>query len=491
MKLYNSQIIDNILENLDKENKTIITQINWKSIKSFDFKNNILNLAKNFSGFWVKKDETVVIFVRNNILFSNIIISSILAWLRISLLDPAMWKQIITEKIKASNTTYLLIDWIIYDYLFLTNSEILKLDLKVIINWFTIFWNRHKKLKKLLIQNNSVFKYEKNNENSDCIIVFTGWTTWNPKWVVHSLASIYNTLNKIKDFCKNTKVFYADMPHFLLLWILINAKVISWPYNIKPKKLKSIIEKFNIDTYFSPPYKYNYFIENNLKVPKSLNNILLWSAPIYKWFLEKLIKLCYEEQKITCVYWMTEILPISYIDLREKVNSKIEWDLLWYFLEWIDYKIIENELLVKWNHSLKKYLWYEIEDYIKTWDLVKIVDSKLVMIWRKKDMIIKKEYNIYPQIFEPIISKIPWVLACAMVGIYDEKLNDENIILYLELSNNYKYSEKEIYNFLNWKYQIDKYAIPDKIIFMKLPVIWRQNKVDKNKLREFISIKKS
>jgi len=276
------------------------------------------------------------------------------------------------------------------------------------------------------------------------------------------------------------------MPHFLLLWLLTNAQIVSGKYDISSKKLKDIFEKFKIDTYFCPPYKYNYFIENNLKIPKTLTNIILGSAPIYTGFLEKLLWVLNENQKVTCIYGMTEMLPIAYIDWREKVNTKVNWDLLWIFIENIDYKIIKDELLVKWDHNMKKYLWYETKDFVETWDLVNIQNKQLVMIWRKKDMIIKKEYNIYPWIYEPIISKIPWVLACAMIWIYDKKINDEKIILFVEIWNLHKkFDEKYIMSKLRYSdFSIDKFAIPNKIIFCKIPRIGRQEKIDKNKLRE-------
>lgn len=49
--LYNSKITKNIFSNLEKENKTIITEITGKSISSFDFEHNILSVAKNLSDF--------------------------------------------------------------------------------------------------------------------------------------------------------------------------------------------------------------------------------------------------------------------------------------------------------------------------------------------------------------------------------------------------------------------------------------------------------
>ena len=486
MKLYNSDIIKNIFSNLEKENRTIITEITGKSISSFDFKNNILSVAKNLSDFWLWKTDKVGIFVRDNIAFSNIIISSILCGAQVILLDPGMWKKILLEKINASKVTHIFIEWILYDYLFLRHSEIFSMNIVFIIEWWSLFGRKHKKCRQLLKSNDSSIDFVDADENNDCITVFTWGTTGKPQWVIHSLASIFAMLSKIKYFIGDTKIFYADMPHFLLLWLLVDAHIISGSYNIKPRKLKFILEKYKIDTYFCPPYKYNYFIENNLKVPNTLTNILLGSAPIYTWFLEKLLPLLDEQQKVTCIYGMTEMLPIAYIDGREKVATKVDGDLLGNIIDEINHNIVENELQVQGPHQMLHYLWYDTKPFIETWDLVRIQHNKLVMIGRKKDMIIRKEYNIYPWVYEPIICQIPWVFHCALVWMYDEKLNDEKIILFVEMWYSHKkYNQNYIMTQLkSWEYSIDEYALPDEIIFCILPRIWRQNKIDKIALRD-------
>lgn len=360
------------------------------------------------------------------------------------------------------------------------------MDIDFFINSWSFFAWKNKKIKKLFKENNAQIEYIEANENSESITIFTWGTTGNPKWVVHSLGSIYKMLEKIKIFIIDTKIFYADMPHFLLLWLLTDAHIISGSYNIKPKKLQKILNKFQIDTYFCPPYKYNFFIEQSIKVSKSLRNILLGSAPIYTWFLEKLLPLLDETQQVTCIYGMTEMLPIAYIDARKKVAMKTEGDVLWDMLWDINYRIVEDELQVQGSHQMLHYLWCDTRSFIETWDLVNIQNGKLVMIGRKKDMIIKKDYNIYPWLYEPIISKIPGVFACALVWIYDEKINDERIILFLEISHSQeKFNRNYIINRLkSGEYSIDACALPDEIIFGMIPRIGRQEKIDKNKLRE-------
>jgi hypothetical protein len=50
---------------------------------------------------------------------------------------------------------------------------------------------------------------------------------------------------------------------------------------------------------------------------------------------------------ITCIYGMTEMLPIAYIDGREKLETIVRGDLLGRFIDSVDYKIIQDELYIQ------------------------------------------------------------------------------------------------------------------------------------------------
>ena len=159
-------------------------------------------------------------------------------------------------------------------------------------------------------------------------------------------------------------------------------------------------------------------------------------------------------------------------------------DVLWYLVDGIEYKIIDDELLLKWSHSMQNYLWKPREEYIATGDLVKFDHERIVMIGRRKDMIIRKEYNIYPSLYETVMSQIPGVSTVALVWIYDENMHDECVVLFLETYPTSLYTKQDIYLLLqSGEYSIDQYAIPDDIIFTKIPKIGRHNKIDKDTLR--------
>jgi hypothetical protein len=85
-----------------------------------------------------------------------------------------MGKKIIIEKIKAAKVTHIIIEGILYDYLFFTKSEILKMDIVFIINSWSIFGRKYKKVSSLLKENKEEIIFSETDENLPAIIVFTG-----------------------------------------------------------------------------------------------------------------------------------------------------------------------------------------------------------------------------------------------------------------------------------------------------------------------------
>jgi long-subunit acyl-CoA synthetase (AMP-forming) len=124
--------------------------------------------------------------------------------------------------------------------------------------------------------------------------------------------------------------------------------------------------------------------------------------------------------KVYGVYGATEMLPISMVEMQEKINYKREGDLLGKPTKGVKIKISEDsEILVSGSQLFVKYLGDDKNaEYFYSGDLGKIdSDDNIILLGRKKDMIIRKGYNIYPTLFETNISKINGIIECSMVGV--------------------------------------------------------------------------
>lgn len=485
MNLYHSKITKNIFHNCTNFwNKIIIEDIYWNMISWTEYKNSALSYALKLKKQWIKKGDSIIIFIKDITKFSYIGLSVLLVWAKLVIIEAEYSQKILEDKLKFIKPDLVIIEWFLY--------YLLKVPFVKKLNKIKKYNSLLEYSKNIIINNNfennlnlsikEINYIDSDNEN-EALVVFTWWTTWSPKWVVHTLESLEIMFKRINIIIwEEIKIFYADLPHFVLMWISMGVKVIVWENNISDKKFLNILEQFKVDTTFSPPYRYLNILNKEKNIPKYLKHICLWSAPIYKSFLEKLYNNIEPSVRVSCVYWMTELLPISCVNWREKLNKSIEWDLLWKAFDDIKINILEDgELEVFWTWLFKKYLWWEIVSTHNTWDLVSLEDWNLIMKWRKKDMILRRNYNIYPSLYESIINSIPWVIENALVWIFDSKLEDEKIILFIEWINLSK--EKIFWNLSKWKYSIDTFALPDDIVLRKIPRKWRQNKVDKNYLR--------
>jgi hypothetical protein len=72
-----------------------------------------------------------------------------------------------------------------------------------------------------------------------------------------------------------------------------------------------------------------------------------------------------------------------------------------------------------------------------------------------------------------------------MIGNYRNDLHDEEVVLFVESEFS---DEKKLMHLLSeGKFSIDKEALPDRIVFAKIPRSGRQDKVDRKALKTLIA----
>ncbi len=503
--LYKSPLIEML------ESKDLDSPVLYQKNKNFNVKDILFNaetIALNLINNGFKEGDKAVLLAEPNIDFISTLYAIIMCKGIAAIIDPDMGTTLYLNRLKQFKPKWIFIDYRLvllqkFRWLHLIYKKFSKNPFFVPyidkINYVIMGKNlRLKKsgihLDKLKIKSDSNIIWEKAKSEKDFLITYTSGTLSTPKGVVHSDSSLISSLNllanKIGKYKGQNMVSY--LPHFALIGIMANVKVFLWKKDLPIPKRIDFINKHKINIFFGPPVEINeildHCISHNIRFPGSLNYIMLGSAPIYKTFLSKLKD--FTNADIECLYGMTENLLVSSISSKEKLNFEGNGDIVGTPFEGVEVKIAEdNEILIRSNQLFRGYLQLtkrKKDEFHPTGDLGYLDNqNRIVLTGRKKNMIIRKEYNIYPGLYEPIINSIPGIEQAVMIGKYNDKIADEEIYLIVQTSK--KMSSKMILGYLHSdKYGIDTAAIPDYIIFSKIPRKGRQQKIDYQALKLLI-----
>jgi acyl-CoA synthetase (AMP-forming)/AMP-acid ligase II len=121
----------------------------------------------------------------------------------------------------------------------------------------------------------------------------------------------------------------------------------------------------------------------------------------------------------------------------------------------------------------------------RTGDLGKWQGDNLCITGRKKNMIIRRNSNIYPELYEPGILSIPGIHDAALGSFYDQNIEDEKIVLVIDADPGL-IDLKIRHLLLSEKHKIHPDAMPDYIIRMKIPRSGRQLKINREVLQKEI-----
>jgi len=499
--LFQSDLLDN-LKSLDKEKIIFVEKGKSYTVGTLLDKSEKLaiNLIKNGFG----NHERVVLAIAP----SYELIVSVFALMQlnsvIALIDPEMGKENYQSKIDQFQPTWAFVD---SRLLFLNEHPIIKhlyqkynknpLSFptnnfcKIVKTGMNLpLYRQYLTLNKLLDEKNIEINFITANVNEPFMITYTSGTLSEPKGVVHSIKTISESIFSLRSLLKSEDTKLAShLPHFILLGVILGIETYLIPQNISTNAKVELIKNNEITTLFAPPVEYQelvqYCIENQTKLPNSLRHLFFGSAPVYPKFLQKIIGFVEDNVLLTCLYGMTENLLVCAIDGREKATYTGEGDIVGKPLKDVSIRIVDDEIELSSPQLFLGYFSLSKSDaFHNTGDLGKInSDGNIILLGRKKDMIIRRNTNIYPGLYEPTIAKINGVDEVAMVGIYDEIINDEKVILVVDGSIS---KSKLISELKSGIYSIDNEAFPDEIIFMKIPKSGRQNKTDKKLLRNLL-----
>lgn len=277
----------------------------------------------------------------------------------------------------------------------------------------------------------------------EALVVFTSGTTDAPKAVVHSRGSLGAGL---ADFAAGvgiqpgqrvlTDQLMVGIPaliagaHWVLpprganpgagpaqyLGLLPEAEVLF----AVPATMSSLLGAIDADPALAPP---------------RLATIVLGGAPVLQPLLERIVAR-FPDATVRAVYGMTEILPVAIADGAEKLArlraGGVEGDPVGQVVPSVSARLDEGELVLSGAGLARGYL-AELPSnpltHLRTGDLATLgTDGALTLLGRKKDMFIRGTQNVYPGLYEPVITGLDGVADAVLTGV-PNAIGDDAIVL--------------------------------------------------------------
>ncbi|MDH4092097.1 MAG: acyl--CoA ligase [Cyclobacteriaceae bacterium] len=349
---------------------------------------------------------------------------------------------------------------------------------------------KYLRLKKMLREGEEV-QFIHDNCDHEFLIIYTSGTIQEPKGVVHTFSSLTKSIrNLIKLIDKKPgDILGTELPHYMLLGIAADIPVNIFSSGLSASAKIREIEQKKITLLFGAPSEYLPLIQHcenaKRKLPSSLRKVFFGSAPVHATFLKRFFLVAPIHIETMCLYGMTELLLCASIGGKDKLAmNRRHGDVLGKLLDDVACKIGEDgEILLSSPQLFSRYFHEKGRDEFHASGDSGLLDERnnLILTGRKKDMIIRKNFNIYPVIYETIIRNIEGVDDCAIVGIWSDQKEDEEVCLVLE--GRHLIPERIRAHLSYGPNAIPKEVWPDVIVCMHIPRHGKHEKIDKKKLR--------
>ncbi|GAA2419081.1 class I adenylate-forming enzyme family protein [Actinomadura vinacea] len=317
-------------------------------------------------------------------------------------------------------------------------------------------------------------------------VIFTSGTTENPRAVVHTQASLSAALDLFRE---RLPLDPGDIVHtdqlMLGLPTLISGACWSMPpLSASPADFARLLKERRATHTFCVPIHLAEILDIDPELPGALRYVLLGAAPAPPAILRRALSATAPSAKVLSVYAMTEILPVAIASAQEKLahtRSGADGDLLGEPLVRTR-TAADGELHLSGPNLCRGYLGAPPLDELPTGDLARLDGAgRLVLTGRKKDMLIRGDFNLYPGLYEPAIAALDGVTEAAIVGLRDPETGDEQVVLAVVGDAEPGRLRDRLPKV------IDHDALPDRIVVLpELPRSGRARKLDRDRLRELV-----
>ncbi len=262
--------------------------------------------------------------------------------------------------------------------------------------------------------------------------------------------------------------------------IKAGASIVLHESFIPGEVLKSL-QHDKVTVFFGVPTMYVYILNHPLIYQYDLGSVRLWvcgGAPISRETLERwnneIGSPIYEG------YGLTEASPVVSM---QPLDGKYKLGSIGVPGEGIEVKVVDEEgrelepgevgeLIVRGPNVMKGYYNKPEETekvlrggWLYTGDMVYIdEDGYLYIVGRKKDLIIRGGFNIYPREIEEVLTSHPLISEAAVVGIPNKYLGEE-VKAYVKLKPGSKLTEEQVLEYCEER--LPYYKTPKFVVFVK------------------------
>lgn len=314
---------------------------------------------------------------------------------------------------------------------------------------------------------------------ADALVIFTSGTTDHPKAVVHSRASLGAGLG---DFAAHVGLLPGEVVLTDQLMVGIPALVSGAHWTLpfagadpgaEPGKYLRRVK--HADVLFAVPAALDALLRAGI-APPHLRMLLVGGAPVLRPLLER-ARAQLPGTAIRAIYGMTEVLPVAIADGDEKLAFHGAGDYVGELRGAVRARVDDGELVVS-GPGLGSYLGEPPLTELRTGDLARLEDGRVILGGRSKDMFIRGTTNVYPGLYEPVIAGIPGVREAALAGVPNEIGDDELVLVIVGDAGRVPAALPGL---------IDAAVMPDRIVSLDaLPKKGRSQKLDRAALRELL-----
>ncbi|WP_026401150.1 class I adenylate-forming enzyme family protein [Actinomadura rifamycini] len=320
-------------------------------------------------------------------------------------------------------------------------------------------------------------------------VIFTSGTTADPRAVVHTQGSLAAALDLFRARLPlgPGDVVHTDQLMLGLPTLISGARWSLPPLGCPPAEFARLLRDRRATHTFCVPVHLAEILDATPELPGTLRHVLLGAAPAPPAILRRAAAAA-PSAEVASVYAMTEILPVAIASAEEKLAFAGPGDLLGTPLPGVGARVADDgELLLSGPNLCRGYLGADPLDELPTGDLARLDGGRLVLTGRKKDMLIRGKFNLYPGLYEPSIAALPDVAEAAIVGVPDPSTGDEEVVLAVVpagaappgLPGRLRRVLPDV---------IDHDALPDRVVVLpELPRSGRTRKLDRDRLREAVA----